>query len=106
MHLLAATPGIVSDGSEAVDLGQTPADIVVLSSADTELAALSAAQAGMPPEAPSLRLANILQLRHHLSVDLYCENVIKHAKVVVIRLLGGATYWPYGLERILSLIHI
>ena len=100
MHLLAATPGIVSDGSEAVDLGQTPADIVVLSSADTELAALSAAQAGMPPEAPSLRLANILQLRHHLSVDLYCENVIKHAKVVVIRLLGGATYWPYGLERI------
>ena len=44
MHLLAATPGVVSDGSEAVDLGQTPGDIVVLSAADTELAALAAAQ--------------------------------------------------------------
>ena len=41
MHLLAATPGAISDGSEPVDLGQTPADIVFISAADTELAALS-----------------------------------------------------------------
>ena len=45
MHLLAATPGAVDDGSEAVDLGQTPGDIVVLSAADTEIASLAAAQA-------------------------------------------------------------
>ena len=38
MHLLAAQPGVVSDGSEAIDLGQSPGDIVVLSAADTELA--------------------------------------------------------------------
>ena len=31
MHLLAATPGAVSDGSEAIDLNQTPAPLVVLS---------------------------------------------------------------------------
>ncbi|WP_455429134.1 hypothetical protein [Fodinicurvata halophila] len=43
MHLLAAQPGRVSDGSEAVDLGQTPGDIVFLSAADTELASLSTA---------------------------------------------------------------
>ena len=30
MHLLKAQPGVVADGSEAVDLGQTPGDIVVL----------------------------------------------------------------------------
>ena len=41
MHLLAAQPGAVSDGSEAVDLGQSPGDIVVLSAADTELACLA-----------------------------------------------------------------
>ena len=34
MHLLAATPGQIADGSEAVDLGQTAAEIVVLSAAD------------------------------------------------------------------------
>ena len=35
MHLLAAKPGTISDGREAVDLGQTPGDIVYLSAADT-----------------------------------------------------------------------
>ena len=45
MHLLAATPGTIADGTEAIDLGQTPGDIVFLSAADTELAALSAAYA-------------------------------------------------------------
>ena len=100
MHLLAAKPGIVSDGSDAVDLGQTPGDIVVLSAADTELAALSAAQARAGAGAPTLRLANFLQLRHPMSVDLYVENTIAHARLVVVRLLGGAGYWPYGVERI------
>ena len=38
MHLLKAQPGVVADGSEAVDLGQTPGDIVVLSAAGTEFA--------------------------------------------------------------------
>ncbi|WP_422367991.1 cobaltochelatase subunit CobN [Pelagibius sp.] len=100
MHLLQATPGAVTDGSEAVDLGQTPGDIVFLSAADTELAALSAAQAKMGEKAPSLRLANLMQLGHNLSVDLYVEQVIAGAKLVVVRLLGGESYWPYGVEQI------
>ena len=41
MHLLAAQPGEIVDGSEAVDLGQSPGDIVFISAADTELACLS-----------------------------------------------------------------
>ena len=105
MHLLAATPGVVSDGSEAVDLGQTPGHIVVLSAADTELAALAAAQdrADRPDRhTPSLRLGNFLQLRHHMSVDLYVDTIVSHAKLVVVRMLGGASYWPYGIEQIAS----
>ena len=52
MHLLAAAPGTVSDGSEPVDPGQSPADVIFLSAADTELAALSEARGSMsaPPE--------------------------------------------------------
>ena len=103
MHLLAATPGVVSDGSEAVDLGQTPGDIVVLSAADTELAALAAAQSRAGTGAPSLRLANFLQLKHPMSVDVYVETVIAHAKLVVVRLLGGTSYWPYGVEQIAAI---
>ena len=98
MHLLAAKPGIVADGP--VDLGQTRGDIAVLSAADTELAALAAAQARRGAGAPSLRLANLLQLRHPMSVDLYVDAVAKHARLVAVRLLGGVAYWPYGIERI------
>src|SRR5690348_9387892 len=99
MHLLAATPGQVTDGSEAVDLGQTAAEIVLLSAADTELACLAAAQKALiarDPIAPSLRLANLLRLKHNLSVDVYADVVIAHAKLIVVRLLGGRSYWPYG----------
>ncbi len=103
MHLLAAAPGAVDGGSEAVDLVQTPGDIVVLTSADTEIAALSSAhrarhEAG--PHTPSLRLANTMQLGHNMSVDLYVETVVQHAKLVVCRLLGGRGYWPYGVDEI------
>ncbi len=89
MHLLAAKPGSISDGSAAVDLGQAPGDIVFLSSADTELACLAAAQDRLGSDAPSLRLANLLQLGHNLSVDLYLDKVVRHARLVILRLLGG-----------------
>ena len=100
MHLLAAKPGSISDGSAALDLGQLPGDIVILSSADTELACLAAAQDRLGPHAPSLRLANLLQLGHNLSVDLYLDKVVRHARLVILRLLGGARYWPYGIEQL------
>lgn len=43
MHLLAAQPGSITDGAEAVDLGQSPGEVVMLSAADTELSAIAAA---------------------------------------------------------------
>ena len=100
MHLLQAQPGAIADGSEPVDLGQSPGDIVVLSAADTELASLSAARAGLGDDFPSLRLANLMQLSHNFSVDLYVETVIAGARLVVVRLLGGVGYWPYGVEQL------
>lgn len=103
MHLLAAQPGIVDDGTEAIDLGQTPGDVIVLSAADTELAALAQAQARAldgDAAAPSLRLANVMHLSHNMSVDLYVDAVIRRARLVVVRLLGGRAYWPYGVEQL------
>ncbi len=100
MHLLAAIPGGIGDGSEAVDLGQTAGDIVFASAADTELACLAAAQARLGADAPSLRLANIMNLGHNLSVDTWVEATVSRARIVVVRLLGGESYWPYGVECI------
>ena len=102
MHLLKAQPGVVADGSEAVDLGQTPGDIVILSAADTELASLAAARATLGETFPSVRLANLMQLSHNASVDLYCDAIVAEARLVIVRLLGGTSYWPYGVEQIVE----
>ncbi len=105
MHLLVTQSGTIDDGAEPRDLGQTPGDIVVLSSADTELALLAnahRARAAAGPQ-PSLRLVNLMQLKHHFSVDLYAEKTLSGARIVVLRLLGGKSYWSYGLERLVEM---
>ena len=102
MHLLATEPGIIADGSQVIDLAQTPGVIVVLASADTDVALLAAAQQRRrraDPAAPSLRLAPVMRLGHNFSVDLYME-IVARARLVVARLLGGSAYWPYGAERL------
>ena len=103
MHLLAAQPGAITDGAEAVDLKQSPGDIVVLSAADTELAMLANARAAISDDAfPSLRLANLMQLGHNMSVDIYVADIITKSKLVIVRLLGGRGYWPYGVEQLVD----
>ena len=102
MHLLLAQKGAIDDGGEAVDLGQSPGEIVFLSAADTEIAALSAAAHRLGFGAGELRLANLLRLKHPMSVDTFVERTLRRAKLVVVRLLGGAAYWPYGLDALLS----
>ena len=98
MHLLAATPGSIDDGQEPVDLGQTPADVVFISAADTELAALSQARSDMAAP-PGLRLANLTHLQHPMSVDLHLDHCASRSRLVVARVLGGVGYWKYGAEQ-------
>jgi cobaltochelatase CobN len=98
MHLVRMDTVSLDEGEAAVDLGQEPGDLVVLSFTDSDLAGIGQAHAA-EPGLPSLRLAKLAKLRHPLSVDLYVERVVTHAKVVVIRCLGGLDYWRYGVER-------
>ncbi|MEL6119902.1 MAG: cobaltochelatase subunit CobN [Pseudomonadota bacterium] len=104
MHLLAATPGRVDDGKEPVDLEQTPDDILFLSAADTELAALSEARTEMD-EPPGLRLANITQMGHPMSVDLHLDTCATKCRLVIARVLGGVGYWKYGSEQYAARCH-
>ena len=61
----------------------------MLSAADSELAALGSAYAKLPAGFPTVRLTNLLALGHPASVDLYVERTLRHAKIVVLRMLGG-----------------
>ncbi len=103
MHLLATAPELLTEGEAAVDLGQSPGDLVFLSAADSELAWAAAARGKLSDNFPRLRLANLMRLLHPLSVDLYVEQTLIEARLIVVRLLGGVSYWPYGIERIAAL---
>jgi cobaltochelatase CobN len=103
MHLLATTATSLDDIVEAVDLGQSPGEIAVLSFADSDLTGLAAAWEADRAVLPSVRLAHLRDLRHPMSVDLWIERVGAHAKVVVVRLLGGLDWWKYGIERLSAL---
>jgi cobaltochelatase CobN len=100
MHLLTTTSTNLDELVEAVDLGQTPGDIVVLSFADSDLAGLTAAWEAERSTLPSVRLAHLRDLRHPMSVDLWIDRVGTRAKVIVVRLLGGLDWWKYGIERL------
>src|SRR6185312_7658017 len=101
MHLLAAQAGAIQQEGEAIDLGQTPGQIVFASSADSELALLAGAADRTAYD--DLRLANLLRLGHNLSVDLWLDQTVRHARLVVVRLLGGPAYWPYGTDELIAL---
>jgi cobaltochelatase CobN len=104
MHLLTTSSATLDDLVEAVDLGQPPGDIAVLSFVDSDLAGLAAAWDAERDGLPSVRLAHLRELRHPMSVDLWIDRVGAHAKVILIRLLGGLDWWTYGIERLSALV--
>ena len=103
MHLLTTSSTTLDEIAEPIDLRQEPGDILVLSFADTDLAGLAAAWAIERDTLPSVRLAHLRDLRHPMSVDLWIDRVGVHAKVVLVRLLGGLDWWRYGVERIAAM---
>lgn len=99
MHRIAAMPGGWNPEAEGVVfVEQTPAPIVILTAADTDIQGLAAARDRLPADFPGVRVANLLNLQQHLSIDTYGETVLSHAQAIVVRLLGGRGYWSYGLE--------
>ncbi|WP_026607712.1 cobaltochelatase subunit CobN [Methylocapsa acidiphila] len=99
MHLLRSQSLTLDEAEAAIDLGQTPADLVFLSFSDSDLAIVAAAQARQKSR-QSLRLANLGKLKHPYSVDLYVEKLASKARFVLVRLLGGLDYWRYGVEEL------
>lgn len=97
MHLLPTSEIRLDDGTDAVDLGLPPGDVLALSFTDSDLSALAAAA---PASGLSLRLAPLRRLRHPLSVDLLVEKTVSRSRFVLVRCLGGLDYWRYGIEQL------
>ncbi|RWD02405.1 MAG: cobaltochelatase subunit CobN [Mesorhizobium sp.] len=100
MHILTTTSASLDDLAEPVDLRQTPADVVALSFTDSDLSGLAAAWKADAERLPSMRLAALRDLRHPMSVDLWIDSVARHAKVILVRILGGYDWWRYGCDQL------
>ena len=106
MHVVFRETHGLEESAVPQDLAQSPADLVVLSFSDGDLGAFAAGwrradAAGS--RLPSLRLANLTALQHPLSVDTYVEQTLADAKGILIRLIGGRSYWSYGLQQVENL---
>lgn len=103
MHVIFRETHGMEESAVPQDLGQEPADLVVLSFSDSDLGAFAAGwrQArDAEPAFPELRLANLAALAHPLSVDTYLERTLAGARAILIRLIGGTPYWAYGLQQV------
>ena len=103
MHVVFRESHGLEDTETPFDPGQTPADLVVLSFSDSDLGAFAAGWhrgGGVEGKLPTLRLCNLVALRHPASVDNYVEQTLTGAKGILIRLIGGENYWPYGIMQV------
>jgi cobaltochelatase CobN len=76
MHRIAATPGGWDSQTEGVVfIEQTPAPIVLITAADTDIQTLAQAVTQLPTDFPAIRVASLLNLQQQLTIDTYAENV-------------------------------
>jgi cobaltochelatase CobN len=104
MHRLAATPGDSDcrDGTPAY-VEQPPAQVVLLSSADTDLLAIESLLTRQPQRHDwQLRGLNLAALGHPAVIDHYITSTLDPlpTRIVAVRLLGGRGHWSYGIEQL------
>lgn len=116
MHLIVRDGAGLDEIGEPRDLGLPPADFVLLSFSDSDLAMF---RAGLPlldrdglssschsgslskdAASASAHFINLAALRHPISVDLFVEKTVPGTKTILLRLLGGLDYWRYGAEEL------
>ena len=101
MHWTAAEPGQLDAERALTLIEQTPGEIVFLSAADTELYAV--ASIWKEQFGTRLRVASAFPLRQPVAADHYIDRVIRKAKLVVARLLGGKAYFAHFLQGLSDL---
>jgi len=99
MHRIATISGGWNQSTDnVIFVEQQPAPIVIITAADTDIQTLAAATAQLADDFPQIRVVNVLQLQQQIAIDTYAEEVLVSAKVIIVRLIGGQSYWSYGLE--------
>ena len=104
MHRIATKPGDLDSEKKLEPIQQTPADILFISTADTELSGLVQVWGKRYREAVlTLRLMHATPLQHPDAAEHYADHVLCKAKLAIFRLHGGYGYFPHLLDEILHI---
>jgi cobaltochelatase CobN len=101
MHWVGAQDGVLDAERELILSQQTPADVVFLSAADTDLAAVAAHWSVR--FGGRMRLTHAAPLRQPVAADHFVESVLRGSRLLVARLLGGRAYFPHLLQALSDL---
>ena len=109
MHRVATKPGDL-DSEKNFESGpysarQTPADILFISTADTELFGLAQVwgKRFRKKASPTLRLMQANPLQHPDAAEHNADHVLCKARLAIFRLHGGYGYFPHLLDEILHI---
>ena len=98
MHWVGTQDGCLDAERALILSNQTPADVIFLSAADTDLSAVAAAWGGYFGN--RLRLSNAGPLRQPVAANHFVSTVVARSKLLVARLLGGRSYFPHLLQAL------
>ncbi|MFN7679018.1 MAG: cobaltochelatase subunit CobN, partial [Cyanobacteriota bacterium] len=102
MHRLPSSSSAGFPADEAFPSAIFPtAEVVVFSSAPTDLLALERALRGRPsPPRATLQALPLASFDHPAIIDHTIRHALAQTRVVLVRLLGGRGHWSYGLEQL------
>ena len=103
MHRLASCPGL-DPPEEVVLVEQPPADVLLLSSAGTDLSSLASCLESDHLQCwrERIRGLDLSCIQHPAQVDHYLRTTAATARLITVRLLGSRGHWSYGLEQLRS----
>ncbi|MEC7193335.1 MAG: cobaltochelatase subunit CobN, partial [SAR324 cluster bacterium] len=98
MHRVATEPGHLDQTQPSTRIEQTSAELIFISAADSDLSLV--AQAWLPIFGNRLRFVHASALQHPETVEHYAHEVLCHSRLIVLRLLGGASYFPHLMDEL------
>lgn len=101
MHRVSTESGVLDAERQAQRIEQTPAELMFVSAADTDLACV--AQTWLPSFKERLRITHASSLQTPAVAHDFVERIGSQSRLLVIRLLGGKAYFPYLIEELLHL---
>ncbi|HYY88606.1 MAG TPA: cobaltochelatase subunit CobN, partial [Chloroflexota bacterium] len=90
------------DGQPLSEVAGQANGFLFLTHADTDLLVLNKVLPRLPADFPPVRAFGLSHLKNDVDVDAFLDNVLPGSEVVIVRLLGGRSSFPHGVDRVVE----